>query len=448
MRCMARQTRRTDRNGMVAVHVVVSMTALVGVAAVVLDGGLLLTERRHAQAAADAAALAGATDLFKNFKTNGGADSSGSAAAAARDYVTNNYASAFQSNLATTIVNIPPSSSQSLPAHRKAGYVEVIVQYNHPRLFSSIFGGSSIPISARAVAQGTFLPPAPAVMALDKTASPAFKTNGGGSLNISGTGTLVVDSNGSPALSNVGGGTINAPGGIDVTGSVSGGGTYNPAVTTGTAPIPDPYAFLPEPTTTNPGPSTAQSGATQRGNTGIWDMYPGVYASDPLKGGQAPKNGDTVYFHQGVYYMQAGMTQQSGTNLIMARYDPANLNNDNSETGGMMLYIAGGALSLAGNTGTTLRLDGMSSGTYQQMLIFQSRTDSQKMSITGNGTLFSLSGEIYAPDAEIDLAGNGAASTIGTGVIADTLVIAGNGTINVNYSGSTNTATRILTLVE
>jgi hypothetical protein len=442
MRCIARQTRRTDRNGMVAVQVVVSITALVGVAAIVLDGGLLLTERRHAQAAADAAALAGATDLFKNFKTNGGADPSGTAAAAARDYVTQNYATAFQSNIQTPItVNIPPSSAQSLPAHRKVGYVEVIVQYNHPRFFSSLFGSSSIPISARAVAQGTFLPPAPAVMALDKSASPAFKANGGGTLNISGTGSLVVDSSGSPALSNVGGAVITAPGGIDVTGSVSGGGTYTPAVTTGTAPIPDPYAYLPTPSV----PGTNGS-ISQRGNTGFWDIWPGNFASDPFK--NTAKNGDTVYFHQGLYYLQAGMSQPSGTNLIMAKYDPANLNGDNSENGGMMFYIAAGSFSLSGNTGTTLNLDGMTSGTYQGMLIFQSRTDSQKMSITGNGTVFTLNGEIYAPDAEIDLAGNGAASTIGTGVIADTLVISGNGTINVNYSGSTNTATRILTLVE
>ena len=70
------------------------------------------------------------------------------------------------------------------------------------------------------------------------------------------------------------------------------------------------------------------------------------------------------------------------------------------------------------------------------------------MSITGQGSLFSLGGEIYAPDAQVGLTGNGAASTIGTGVIADTIVLAGNGTVNVAYSGSSNTAARVIALVE
>src|SRR5947209_2037375 len=94
---------RSRRRGMAAVQVALTLTALLGIAAIALDGGILLAERRHVQAAADAAALAGATDLFANFSTNQGTDPSGTAAAAARDYATQNYAPAFQANLRTPI---------------------------------------------------------------------------------------------------------------------------------------------------------------------------------------------------------------------------------------------------------------------------------------------------------------------------------------------------------
>src|SRR5262249_55080380 len=161
--------------------------------------------------------------------------------------------------------------------HRKKGYVEVIVTYNHPRFFSSLFGNGAIPVSARAVAQGTFLPPAPAVMALDLTAKPGFKTNGGGTFNISGTGAVLVNSSSPPALQNVGGGTINAPGGIDVNGAVSGGGTYNPAPSTGTAQAPDPYSYLPVPSQ----PAATGTISKRTGTSSTWDIYPGNFASDP-----------------------------------------------------------------------------------------------------------------------------------------------------------------------
>ncbi|HZT79695.1 MAG TPA: pilus assembly protein TadG-related protein, partial [Gemmataceae bacterium] len=75
---------RGRRRGAVAVLVAVCLTVLMGVVALSIDGGLLLQERRRAQATADAAALAAADDLFKNYNTNLGKDPSGSAAASAR----------------------------------------------------------------------------------------------------------------------------------------------------------------------------------------------------------------------------------------------------------------------------------------------------------------------------------------------------------------------------
>ena len=49
--------------GAVAAIMVVSIVALLGFAAIVVDAGVLYTERRHLQTAADAAALAGVQEL-------------------------------------------------------------------------------------------------------------------------------------------------------------------------------------------------------------------------------------------------------------------------------------------------------------------------------------------------------------------------------------------------
>src|ERR1700731_4600732 len=83
-------TRSERRLGTVAVIVAVSLTALLGVLAIGLDGGLLLTERRRAQSTADAAALAAAADLYKNYSTNQGKDPSGTAKQAALNLATPN----------------------------------------------------------------------------------------------------------------------------------------------------------------------------------------------------------------------------------------------------------------------------------------------------------------------------------------------------------------------
>ena len=71
------RTRR--RPGMIAAQVAIMLTMLLGLLAVAFDLGMVLTVRRQTQAAADAAALAAATDLYANYDTNNGADPNGTA---------------------------------------------------------------------------------------------------------------------------------------------------------------------------------------------------------------------------------------------------------------------------------------------------------------------------------------------------------------------------------
>src|SRR5207247_2297509 len=65
-----------ERPGNVCVLVAFCLTFLVGVAAIAIDGGLLMDDLQKVQAAADASAMAGAAQLFKNWQSDNGLDTS------------------------------------------------------------------------------------------------------------------------------------------------------------------------------------------------------------------------------------------------------------------------------------------------------------------------------------------------------------------------------------
>src|SRR6185437_17046795 len=101
-----RKSRRI-RRGTVAVLTALCLVAVMGFAALAIDAGLLHNDRRSAQAAADAAAMAGASSLFANYRTNQGADPTGSAAAKAlAAAAANGFNNDGTTN--TVVVNIPP----------------------------------------------------------------------------------------------------------------------------------------------------------------------------------------------------------------------------------------------------------------------------------------------------------------------------------------------------
>src|SRR5206468_8105748 len=81
---------RRRREGIIIPLAAVSLVVILAIAAIALDGGMLLSERRHAQAVADAAALAAAIDLQKNYSTNQGLDPSGTAKTSALTVAANN----------------------------------------------------------------------------------------------------------------------------------------------------------------------------------------------------------------------------------------------------------------------------------------------------------------------------------------------------------------------
>src|SRR5262249_20236713 len=136
----------------------------------------------------------------------------------------------------------------------RKGYAEVTVTYYQGRTFSNVFGGGTIPISARAVARGGLgLSASPAVLTLDPNGSGAITANGGGNsggMTVTG-GSVVVNSSSSSAIVTTGSHVNMSAQKFVITGGYGSSNLVtSPAanqITTGAVPTADPLAYLPVP---------------------------------------------------------------------------------------------------------------------------------------------------------------------------------------------------------
>jgi hypothetical protein len=418
-----------NRRGVLTALVAVMLFILLGFTAIALEGGLMQDNRRRVQAAADAAALAAANELFRNYTsiTTATPDPGSKASTAAST-------SAAQNGFPNPTVKIPPITG---PFAGLLGYAEVTINYSQSRYFSSIWGSSATAISARAVGMGKWNAMGNGVIVLDPSVAYALDANGSGGMTVTGGAAVVVDSNNSSAARATGGGQLTAN-----TFNVTGGtvGSFNGTVNTGMPPIADPLAYLPTPTQPPNGSMSKQS----LGNGNFqYTLSPGSYSNLPNL-----SQGDIVIFQQasannngGIYYISGGL-HSTGANLLM---DPAT-------TGGIMIYNAPSGsqssqqINITGNSSGTVSLSPLTSGPYAGLIMFQDRTSSVGMSITGNGN-FTIAGTFYAANANLGITGNGNA-TIGSQYISRTLSLGGGGLVTINYSDNNTAHQRIVKLVE
>jgi Flp pilus assembly protein TadG len=385
-------TGNRERRGTVAIVVAVSLTALLGVLAIALDGGILLTERRGAQSTADAAALAAAADLYNNYTANQGVDVNGTAKQAALSLASANGYTNDGVN-STVTVNIPPLSGSYLG---KAGYAEVNVQFNEPRAFSAIFGSGKIPVTFRAVAGGS--PGGIGILILDPSSTDTCEIDG--TLNINGNGDIVVNSTDSAAVRLYDTGKITAKN-ISVAGSPGvqnnvGSGALNATVTTGATALADPLASIPEPTPsgTNYGSVTVSGGTIQ----------PGIYTSINIAAGA------NVTMAPGVYYLSSagGYSDLGGIFSFFSGVAGITVNSGATLTGnGVMIYNQSGDNLDFYNAGA-VNLTPPTSGTYKGISLFQPRSDTTEMHLISSSNV-TISGTLYAPAGIWDLRPMGSA---------------------------------------
>ena len=171
-------------------------------------------------------------------------------------------------------VNIPAQHTGTF-AGDTGGYVEeVIVDMEPTTLFQHVLGSGTIPVSARAVAQGASVTTgtaSPAILLLGSTATGGngkttnitdITANGSNaSVTVQGTtGSIYLDSANDPVTLNGSGSSVSAPYVYAADSSLSSKVTTSVASApyTSQAQLPDPLSYLPDPPTS----SNAGSGVT------------------------------------------------------------------------------------------------------------------------------------------------------------------------------------------
>jgi uncharacterized repeat protein (TIGR01451 family) len=269
------------------------------------------------------------------------------------------------------------------------------------------------------------------ILTLDPTSFQSLDNAGSGGITVTG-GDIVVDSSSSSAARNTGGGNVTANN-IYLHGNLLalGSGKFVENRMTGSTPLADPLASLPVPAL--PGPTFTNTVINGKTVT----IAPGDYV-----GGIQILGNSKVTFAAGLYYLKGGGLQIGGTSKVSGT--------------GVTIYNAptnpGDSIDITGSA--TVNLTAPSSGTYQGIVIFQNRTSSAPISISGSGKA-TFTGEIYAADALFDVSASttqaidsGGAGAIPGALVVHDLTVTGSGALDVAALAGGLTADLAVTITD
>jgi Flp pilus assembly protein TadG len=417
---------RKNEAGQALVFTAVGLVALLGFVGLGIDMGVLRYQKRLQQTAADGAAIAGATNL-----TYGGVQTGAQNASASNGFTDNTGGGACATpptNLAVDSVTVTVCNGPIVGPHAgNTNYVEVYVTAGQPTYFMKIFGVNSETITARAVATNlaggtsginsgclyTLGPPTAAIEGVN--------INGSAILNAPTCG--IVDNGNYNTKGNkldVNAGTFGVSGSANVSGPggtvTCGGGTTN-CPTYGTPASSDPMGSMTPPCTfpcTLPGSAvsingngsytiTGSGGGVTYGN-GVYTVQPGVYTSFKITG----TAGSSVVFNSGLYIFDGNSGNQ------------------------VTFYFTNDA-TIQTNGTPTINLSAPSSGTYQGILMWQDKNDTNVGPAPNGPTLGGNSGTqyngiLYFPSDQLTFYGNNVSYSVGV-VVSDSLALSGNPTV-------------------
>lgn len=428
-----KRVNRRDESGQTLILFVLALGVLLGMAAMTIDVGLAYVARRDMQNAADAAALAGADAILEG-------QSSVLAANAARDLALQNGYDNAAADVTVTI-NVPPTSG---PHSGDSDFIEVFIAHPIDTILASAVGKTTpFDVSARAVAGIDRTPKPYSIITLSQTACQSMQFNGQVHLTIIDAGTLTNSECTVGAFST--NGTINVAtaanhvvGGWHMTGN-SGDVSLPPSRA---GHFDDPLIGVPVPTPTS---APVQTCPTYGGPPGTVTLQPGVYdcTIDPqgqwglqfepgdyyITGGIVINGGGNVSFGQGLYFLQGEGLTITGNGVVTGD--------------GVTFYIDEGQVTLTGTSDT--QLTAPTSGTYEGIVIFQNRTLTSTVNMSG-GAIADGWGAVYAAGAQIRLVGN-TGSTLHQ-FISDSFLMDGNSNISIDYFDGFLVAVPIMSLVE
>ena len=390
--------------GQALVTVALALTVLLGFTGLAVDMGVLRYEKRLQQTAADAAAIAGASNL-----PFGGVVSGGQNASAANGFTDNSggLVSNCTSSAAVGTVCVQINNPPALGPHANVqGYVEALVAAVQPTYFMRIFGVSSQVVQARAVATNLGGANGGCLYALGP---PANSIEG---VNINGSATL-----NAPTCGIVDNGDFNTKGnalnvnastfGISGNWAKSGPGGTVTCTASATCPADnmpfaaDPLSYLTPPPVGNPTTFNPSN------------IIPGTYSGISLNG-------------TGTYTFPSGTYVLDGPSGFSCTGTPTL-----TGTGVTFYFTNGATFNCTGNV--TVQLSAPTSGTYAGILFYQDPNDTTGPSVGGNSST-DYNGALYFPTSQVTFYGNNSNLDVAV-VVAKAFALSGNPTVNLQGLG-------------
>lgn len=459
---------KKSEKGQALVLIALAAVGLFAFAALAIDGSRVFSDRRHAQNAADTAALAAAlakirTPDYPPYTPD--APNIAAVDAAIDRARTNGYEtdadSLVEVHFCDEVGLTPPC--EGLPAsadtpEEQSEYIQVVIKLSTRTTFGRIVGWRMVPSVVTAIARAkpglnTPLLPDMALAAMNLHDEDAMYGHGNIYLDVNGGGVFVnSDFQGScppsGAMSVVGNGTYDAPV-YQLVGSLCQSGNPNLDENAVQSTTQVPMFNDLDPPTINCGPAGSLVGTT---------FTPGTYGHIDIPGGTYTfENGDYC-FTDGVYLHGVVNIIANNARFLISSGEFSSNANGTFECTNLLVHINGGTGmrfngstefdcngvtffastgDLVWNGAASSTLIAPSTGDYANLLIYFPSTNPSPLTINGNSDS-TLQGTIVAAASPISIVGNstsvaGNPLQLSSQIIGDTVDIGGNGNIVINY---------------
>ena len=399
-----------SEKGQALVLIVVAIIGLVGMTALTVDGGLAYTDRRNAQNAADAAALAAALANGRGQNFTAAAQ----AVAATNGYTDNG-------TTTTVAISYAASPNGACPGNVDGKDITVQITSHRNTYFAPVVGIPEVTntVSATARSCGTYVAPlfngnaivslTPSGNAFDAHGTPDWIINGGG---------IFSNSVSCSSVTRGGSASVSAPSITMVAGACGLSGISGIPTATNAAQ----YSWAAFSSTLPPVP---QCTGTAYFANGQW--HPQANTEGTRIGSNVAFSGD-MNFASGLYCVTNSPGPFHG-----------------QITGsGVTFYITSPNFSMKFNGGGNLTAQAPTAGDYKGVLMYLAPQvtngviqNTQALDMRGNGNA-DIIGTIIAPSATVTMFGNSGSAGFHTQIVAYNVDSGGNADINITFNSNEN----------
>jgi hypothetical protein len=445
--------RKLQERGQALILIAFGAIALFGFTALAVDGTRVFSDRRHAQNAADASALAAALGSIRADPpetADSVAEAAGLERAGSNGFDNTNSIvevhKCSEANLDPPCTGLPADADPS-------EYIQVVIRLSTPTTFARVLGWTEVGSIVSAIARADYGGKEPigqgaALSAMSENDRDAVKLHGNGNIDILNSGIFDNSIDGC-AFGAQGNGNYSVDTAFEVVGGYcpSGFPDLDGPVQPGASQLPyPPLINIPEPSIICTGDSVyvpADRLYTPGNHTnlaipnGTVTFAPGNHCFD---GGVTISGNTNVIAYNANFLIRSGEFRLNNNgsficNNLLVHIDggsgfKVNGNSDN-QCNGVTFYASTGDVGWQGNPEIDFRAPAF--GPYKGLLIYLPYGNSSPLTFNGNSDI-RLSGSIIAVSSHIKVTGNSTAFAFNTEIVGHTVDVGGNVHITIDYN--------------